>query len=138
MIRHNAPRNTMSCTISLKSKSVMWVASSILWQDMKCTLLENLSTTTKIESLPFFELDKPKTKSIKISTQGALGTGKWVYNPCGKTLDLAYLRITHLAQTLSTSHFIFGLKKWSCNMSKVFLTPKWSVKLPLCASLTSN
>ena len=58
---------------------------------MKCAILENLSTTTKIESLPFLDLGKPKTKFIKISTQGALGTGRGLYNPCGKTLDLAYL-----------------------------------------------
>ena len=69
----------------------MWFASSVLWQDMKCVILGNQSTTTKIESSPFLDLDKPKTKSIKISTQGALGTGRGVYNPCGKTLDLAYL-----------------------------------------------
>jgi hypothetical protein len=37
---------------------------------MKCVILENLLTTTKIESLPFFDLGKPKTKSIEISTQG--------------------------------------------------------------------
>ena len=58
---------------------------------MKCAILENLSTTAKIESLPFLDLGKPKTKSIEISTQGALGTGRGVYNPCGNTLDLACL-----------------------------------------------
>ena len=47
---------------------------------MKCVILENLSTITKIESLPFLNLGKPKTKSIEISTQGALGTGKGVYD----------------------------------------------------------
>ena len=78
---------------------------------MKCAIFENLSTTIKIESLHFLDLGKPKTKSIEISTQGALGTGRGVYNPCGKTLDLAYLQVTHLAQTLSTSRFIFGQKK---------------------------
>ena len=58
---------------------------------MKCAILENLSITTKIESLPFLDLGKLKTKSIEMSTQGALGTGRGVYNPCGKTLDLACL-----------------------------------------------
>ena len=91
---------------------------------MKCAILENLSTTTKIESLPFLNLGKPKKKSIEISTQGALDIGRGVYNPCGKTLDLAYLQVMHLAQALSTSRFIFSQKKCSCNMSKVFLTPK--------------
>jgi len=78
----------------------------------------------KIESLPFLDLGKPKTKSIEILTQGALGTGRGVYNPCGKTLDLACLQVMHLAQALSISRFIFGQKKCSCNTSKVFLTPK--------------
>jgi hypothetical protein len=79
---------------------------------MKCAILENLSTTTKIESLPFCDLGRAKTKSIEISTQGALGTGKGVYKPCGKTLDLACLHVTH-EQTISTSCFIFGQKKCS-------------------------
>jgi hypothetical protein len=78
---------------------------------MKCAILENLSTTTKIESLPFLDIGKPKTKAIKISTQGAQGTGKGVYNPRAKTLDLACLHVTHLAQTHSTSRFIFSQKK---------------------------
>ena len=67
-----------------------------------------LSTTTKTESLPFLNLGKPKTKSVEISTQDALGTSKGVYNSCGKILDLAWLQVMHLAQTLSTSRFIFG------------------------------
>jgi hypothetical protein len=33
---------------------------------MKCVILENLSTITKIESLPIFDLGKPKTKFIEI------------------------------------------------------------------------
>jgi hypothetical protein len=45
---------------------------------MKCAILENLSTTTKIESLPFFDLSKPKTNSIEISTLGSVGTGNGV------------------------------------------------------------
>jgi len=60
---------------------------------MKCVILENLSTTTKIESLPFFYLGKPKIKSIEISTQGLVGNG--VYNPCGCTLDFAFLQAIH-------------------------------------------
>jgi hypothetical protein len=35
---------------------------------MKCIILENLSATTKIESLSFFDLGKPKTKSIMITS----------------------------------------------------------------------
>jgi hypothetical protein len=58
---------------------------------MKCAILENLSTTTKIESLPFFDIGKPKTKSIEISTQGSVGTNNGVYSPCSSTLDFAFL-----------------------------------------------
>lgn len=83
----------------------MCVASSVLWQDMKWAIFENLSTTTKIESILFLDLDKPKTNSMEISTQSALGTSKGVYNPNVKTLDLDYL---HEAHALSISHFIFG------------------------------
>jgi len=58
---------------------MIWDVSSVLWHAMKCAILENLSTTTKIESLPFFDLGKPKIKSIKISTQGLVGTWNGVY-----------------------------------------------------------
>ena len=49
---------------------------------MKCAIFENLSTTTKIESLPCFDLGKPKTKSIEMSTHGSFDTGKRVYKSC--------------------------------------------------------
>ena len=41
-------------TISLKNKSATFVASSLLRQGMKCAILENRSTTTKVLSLPLF------------------------------------------------------------------------------------
>ena len=63
---------------------------------MKYAILENLSTTTKIESLPFFDLDKPKTKSIEISIQGLVGTGNGVYSLCGCTLDFVFLQANAL------------------------------------------
>jgi hypothetical protein len=75
---------------------------------MKCAILENLSTTTKIESLPFFDLGKPKTKSIEISTQGSVGTGNGVYSPCGCNLDFIFLQAMHCSQIRYTSFFIFG------------------------------
>jgi hypothetical protein len=49
---------------------------------MKYAIFENLSTTTKMESLPHFDLGKPKTKSIEMSTYGSFGTGKGAYKPC--------------------------------------------------------
>jgi hypothetical protein len=66
---------------SPKNKSAIFVASSILWQAMKCAILENLSITINIESFPFLDLGRPKMKSIEISTQGSLGIGKGVYSP---------------------------------------------------------
>lgn len=50
---------------------------------MKYDILENLSATIKIESLPYLGLGNPKTKFIDILTQGTLGTGKGMYNVCG-------------------------------------------------------
>jgi hypothetical protein len=75
---------------------------------MKCVILENLSTTTIIESLPFFDLGKPKTKYIEISTQGLVGIGNGVYNPCGCALDFSFLQAMHCLQICYTSLFIFG------------------------------
>jgi hypothetical protein len=82
--------------MSLKNRSTMLVASSVLWQNIKCVILENLFTTTKLESLPLFELGKHIIKFIDISTQGSLGTFKEVYKPWGKTLDLVCLKVMHL------------------------------------------
>jgi hypothetical protein len=47
---------------------------------MKYSILENLSLTTNVESLPFLDLGKPKIKFIKISIQDSLGTDKGIYN----------------------------------------------------------
>ena len=65
-----------SWAISLNNKFVMLVASFILWQDMKYVILENISTTIKIEFLTFFYLEKPSIESINILTQGSLGINK--------------------------------------------------------------
>ena len=125
-------------TISLKNKSTMLVASSILWHGIKCALFENLSTTTNIESLPRFNLCKPKTKSIEMSTHVSLGPGKGVYKPCGWVLDFAFLQVMHLSHMHYTSFFILGQQKCLCNKSKVLTTPKCPINLPSCSSHTSN
>src|SRR6266540_6137607 len=91
---------------------------------MKCAILENLSTTTKMLSLPFLVLGNPKIKSIEISSQGTLGTGRGMYKPCGLSRDLACWHVVQRATKRSTSHLIFGQKKWLASMSSVFLTPK--------------
>ena len=69
----------LSQTIYLKNRLAMLVISSILWQDIKCDILENLCTTIKIESLLLFYIGKPKTKSIDTLTKGSWGTSKGVY-----------------------------------------------------------
>jgi hypothetical protein len=56
----------------------MLAASLVLWHGIKCVIFENLSTITKIESLPRFDLGKPKMKLKKMSTHGSLGTGKGI------------------------------------------------------------
>jgi len=92
--------------ISLKNKSAMLVASSILWHRMKYAIFENLSTTTKMESLPHFDLGKPKTKSIEMSTYGSFGTGKGAYKPCDWVIDFAFLQVMHLSHIRCISFFI--------------------------------
>jgi hypothetical protein len=69
---------------------------------------ENRSTTTKIESLPFFVQGKPKTKSILMSSQGLLAIGKGVYKQYGSSFDLALWYVTQRQTSLSTSRIIFG------------------------------
>jgi hypothetical protein len=61
---------------------------------MKCIILKNLSTTKNIESLP---LGNPKTRSMNISIQGSLGTGKGVHVMHDFRLDLftCYASITY-------------------------------------------
>ena len=97
-----------SLTTYLKKSFEMWETSSTLWQGIKCVILLNLSTTTKIKSTPLWVLGSPRTNSILMSTQGADGMGKGVYSPRGITPDLAYKQATHLVQCLWTSFFIWG------------------------------
>ena len=98
-------RTSWSRTTSLKNKLTIWVASSDLWHEMKCAILLNLSTITRMESLSFWVLGSPKIKSIEIFTQGSLGTSKGVHKPFGKTLDLAFLHVVHLLHMWMTSFF---------------------------------
>lgn len=70
-------------------------ASSNLLHAMKCAILENRSTTTKMLSFPYFVLGKPNTKSMEVSNQGLWGVGRWVYKPWGRSLDSVLLHSTH-------------------------------------------
>ena len=90
-------------TISQIKRFVIFVATSILLLDIKGVIIENLSTTTNIESLPFFYLGKPNTKFMEISTNGLLGTGKEVYKSCSWNLDFSFPYVMHI----SHMHCIF-------------------------------
>jgi len=59
----------------------MLVASLFFLQGIKCAIFENLSTKTKIESLPCWVLGKTNTKSKLISSHGGSGIGNGVCNP---------------------------------------------------------
>jgi len=57
------------------------LTSSNFLQGIKLVILENLSTTTNMESLPLLILGSPKTKSIDKSIHGESGIGKGVCKP---------------------------------------------------------
>jgi hypothetical protein len=59
-------------------------------------------------SHPFLVLGNPNTKSIEISSQGALGTGRGKYKPCGFNRDFTFGHVVQRATNLSTSLPIFG------------------------------
>src|SRR5664279_4412681 len=82
-------------TISLKNKVAMCEASSVLLHGMKCAILENLSTTTKIESLFVLVHGNPNTKYILMSLHGACGVGKGMKRPCDLEVDLALRHVGH-------------------------------------------
>jgi hypothetical protein len=66
---------------SLKYNCVTLTASAIFLHAIKCTIFENLSTTTKTESLPFWVLGKPNTKSMLTFVHGCSGIGRGKYRP---------------------------------------------------------
>jgi hypothetical protein len=84
--------------ISLENRLAICDASSLLWQAIKCDILENLSTTTNMESWPLFVRANPNIKSILISSHGVVVAGKGVCKPWGLNLDLDVL---HLMQHLT-------------------------------------
>jgi hypothetical protein len=85
-------------------------------------------------------LRKPihKTKSIKISSQGTLGTGRGIYKPCGLRRDLAFWQVVQHAMNLSTSCHMGGQKKCAARTSSVFLTPKCPINPHPCASCNNK
>ena len=127
-----------SFTISLKNKLAMLEASSTLWHGMKCAILENLSTTTKIKSLPLLDLGNPKTKSIETSSQGTLGIGRGVYKPWGLNLDFTLWHTMHFPTSFSTSQCILSQKKCLFRTPRVLAMPKYPMRSPEYASFNSN
>jgi len=67
-----------SLITSLNYNSATWEASFALWQAMKYAILENWSTTTKMESLLRWIRGRPSTKSMRTSSHGPWGVGKVV------------------------------------------------------------
>jgi len=61
-----------------------------------------------MKSFHYLNLDKPKIKSIEISTQDFLGIDKGVYNPYDITLYITYLHVMDLSQILCISLFMLG------------------------------
>ena len=94
-------------TISVKYNLAMCLASSTLVQAMKWAILENLSTTTMIESFPRCVLGKAMKKSMVKCSQGLLATGKGMYSPLWKVI-LALIQASHLRMYLPTVPNILG------------------------------
>ena len=59
----------------------MLVASSVYDKISNVSFQKTYSQQQKYNPYFFFYLSKPKIKSIDISIQGSLGTGKGVYKP---------------------------------------------------------
>lgn len=68
-------------TTSLKNKFATRFVSKVFLQAMKWAIFENLSTTTNMESQPFWILGSPLIKSMDTSTHGFSSVGKGIYNP---------------------------------------------------------
>ena len=66
-------------TISLKNSLAVWAASVVFAQAMKCAILLNRSTTTRMVSSWRLVRGKPKTKSRLTSCQGDSGMGRGRY-----------------------------------------------------------
>ena len=77
-------------TTSLKNKAAIWDTSIEFLHGIKWAIFENRSTTTKMQSKPCYVLGTPRTKSIEISSQGSLGTGKGRYKPAFWAPPLAF------------------------------------------------
>jgi hypothetical protein len=71
----------MQTVYLLKYNCATLTALAVFLHAIKCTILENLSTTTKTESLPFCVLGKPNKKSMLTFVHGCSGIGRGKYSP---------------------------------------------------------
>lgn len=69
-------------TTSLKNNSATCTISLVFLHGMKCSIVENISTTTNIESCPFCVICKPRIMYTLISSHGLSSTGKVDTNQC--------------------------------------------------------
>ena len=128
----------MPCNLTTwwKNKSVTLEASCFLLHGIKCAILENLSTTTKIESLPIWVLGNHNTKSMLMPYQGAIGIGKGSYNPLLLPCIFSLLHVSQCPIIINMSQLSFGQYKLSWINFKVLAWPKWPASPPSYASLT--
>jgi len=104
-----------SLTISSKNNTTTLVAYSVFLHARKWVILENLSTTTKMESLPYWVYGSPKTKSMLRSTQGLVGIDKGIYKLVFWTWPLVVWHTLHRLnevrrpQILKTLNFLVGI-----------------------------
>ena len=83
-------------TSSLKNRRAVWAASAVFEQAMKCAILLNRSTMTRMESSCRRVLGSPKTKSRLTSCQGESGTGRGRYGPAVCLVSLPIVHMEHL------------------------------------------
>lgn len=97
-----------TCTISWKKKCAIEVESYVFLQAIKCTVFENLSTTTNIESWPIIVHDNPNMKSMDKSNKIFSRISNGMYNHVFYRCPLPSWQIWHLCTILSTSLFNCG------------------------------
>ena len=122
-------------TISSKKRVATFFAFVVLEYGIKCAILENLCTTTKIKSTFCVVFGKPRKKSILKSYQGSCRTGSGWYNPVFFFWLFASWHALHSSQILATSSiFRRGQNKWSSTIATVSSCPKCPLQPPPCNS----
>ena len=73
------------CNLNMLSKNnlAMSGAVAVTLVGIKCTIFDSKSTTTRIESYPFFVFGNPVMKSIEITSQVFSGMSNGCIKPAG-------------------------------------------------------